>query len=112
MEYTFAEFECCNLCQKADNCRKNFQKMLKCQKKLNETWKEQEEYYYSDEDYDDECREIFDRYRCKGCRDYDNCFYAECADEAYWKDQQHPVREGAYVASETKEIISSDDLPF
>jgi len=60
----------------------------------------------------DECREIFDKYRCKGCKYYDDCFYSKCADETYWEEQQHPVRAGTYVATETTETISDDDIPL
>lgn len=129
MKYTF---ECCNCCNKAEMCKKPFQKMVKCLQEYNKYCKEQEdeyiksvlespELYFCDdtarfilEEYDDdgECREIFDRYRCKGCYRYDDCFYAECASETYWEDQQHPVRECTYVATETKEIISNGDIPF
>ncbi len=132
MKYTF---ECCNCCNKAEKCKKPFQKMVKCLQEYNKYCKKQEEaedeyikfvlespelYFCDDnarfilEEYDDdgECKEIFDRYRCKGCYRYDDCFYAECASETYWEDQQHPVRECTYVATETKEIISNGDIPF
>lgn len=132
MKYTF---ECCNHCNKAEKCRKSFPKQVKCLQEYNRYCKEQEEaeaefiedvlanpelWRYDDtarfilEEYadDGECREIFDRNRCEGCYRYDECFYAECASEAYWEDQQHPVRESTYVEPETREIISDEDIPF
>lgn len=132
MKYTF---ECCNHCNKAEKCRKSFQKQVKCLQEYNRYCKEQEEaeaefiedvlanpelYSCDDaarfilEEYadDSECREIFDRNRCKGCERYDECFYAECASEACWEDQQHPVRASTYVAPETREIISDKNIPF
>lgn len=132
MKYTF---ECCNYCNKAEKCRKSFPKQVKCLQNYNKYWKEQEEatdefieevfanpelYRYDDaarfilEEYadDDECREIFDRNRCKGCNRYDECFYAECASEVYWEDQQHPVIESIDVEPETWEINSDEEIPF
>jgi len=40
-----------------------------------------------------ECEEIFDKYRCEGCDYYYDCFYAECADETYWEEQQEKTWE-------------------
>ncbi|MDE6671703.1 MAG: hypothetical protein K2K16_05850 [Ruminococcus sp.] len=78
--------------------------------------------YYDDDDYygyyDDECREIFDRYRCKGCKYYDDCFYNECAaevesDNLYRAMQGEPPEKifGGTDINEA-EIIANGDLPF
>ena len=123
MEYTFADFECCNLCQKSDHCRKNFQKMLKCQKKLNEIWKEPEEFYdfYEDNFSTDMCyNSNFNKYRCKSCSNYDGCFYNYCASEVeadnlYRAMQGEPLESifgGIDVNVNEDEMLSTGDLPF
>lgn len=47
-----------------------------------------------DGDYDDECKDTFDEYRCKGCNYYDDCFYNECAAEAEWEMRQQFIKGG------------------
>ncbi|MDE6833809.1 MAG: hypothetical protein K2J39_06165 [Ruminococcus sp.] len=117
MEYTF---ECCNLCRKAEKCRKSFPKMVKCQQKLNE-WKYPEETYdfYEDNFSTDMCyNENFNEYRCKSCSNYDSCFYNYCASEVeadnlYRAMQGEPLEKifgGTYVNTET--TISTGDLTF
>ncbi|MDE6425831.1 MAG: hypothetical protein K2K89_06810 [Ruminococcus sp.] len=104
MEYTF---ECCNLCQKSERCRKPFQKMVKCQQNFNSLCKEPEEFYDFYEDNFDTgmCyNKNFNEYRCKSCDNYDYCFYNACAAEVEWQAQQDFIKKtsaGAYTESES-----------
>ena len=60
------------------------------------------------------CDYIFyiDSSYCKECPCYNECFYAYCASNAYYEDQQHPVRPSVPCSILFEKEYADGELPF